>query len=236
MAQVPDVLGEIPSSWALPCVPAAGIQAGMLHRPAHRLAGLDRVRAGRTPIIPSGPAASGARSRTSPSSPPRRPPFPPGRTSSSRPPARTCSSSATHRQLQPPAESSSSPPAGAMIVVNETGIYISNGQGATITLIGPAVAINEPTSPSWAHDGDLMPAPDPAHGSHRSLLARRPGHPHRTQPAWSWSPACPSRPSPRPMPLPDAPSFLPPAMVHASPAQWIVGAVVSLRRGSPSPS
>ena len=32
---------------------------------------------------------------------------------------------------------------GAMIVVNETGIYISNGQGATITLIGPAVAIND---------------------------------------------------------------------------------------------
>ena len=31
---------------------------------------------------------------------------------------------------------------GAMIVINETGIYISNGQGATITLIGPAVAIN----------------------------------------------------------------------------------------------
>ena len=32
---------------------------------------------------------------------------------------------------------------GAMIVVNETGIYISNGQGATITLIGPIVAINQ---------------------------------------------------------------------------------------------
>ena len=32
---------------------------------------------------------------------------------------------------------------GAMIVVNETGIYISNGQGATITLIGPTVALNE---------------------------------------------------------------------------------------------
>jgi hypothetical protein len=29
-----------------------------------------------------------------------------------------------------------------MIVVNETGIYISNGQGAMITLVGPAVAIN----------------------------------------------------------------------------------------------
>src|SRR5262249_58978678 len=28
IAQVPDVLGETPSSWAMPCVPAAGIQAG----------------------------------------------------------------------------------------------------------------------------------------------------------------------------------------------------------------
>jgi hypothetical protein len=31
---------------------------------------------------------------------------------------------------------------GAMIVVNETGIYISNGQGAMITLVGPTVDIN----------------------------------------------------------------------------------------------
>jgi hypothetical protein len=31
---------------------------------------------------------------------------------------------------------------GAMIVVNDTGIYISNGKGASITLIGPTVAIN----------------------------------------------------------------------------------------------
>src|SRR5579871_6057307 len=27
-AQVPDVLGEVPSSWALPCASAAGLQAG----------------------------------------------------------------------------------------------------------------------------------------------------------------------------------------------------------------
>jgi hypothetical protein len=31
---------------------------------------------------------------------------------------------------------------GAMIVVNDTGIYISNGKGASITLIGPTVTIN----------------------------------------------------------------------------------------------
>ena len=48
IAQVPDVLGETPSSWAMPCVPAAGIQSGCLHRAAHRLAGVGRVRAGRS--------------------------------------------------------------------------------------------------------------------------------------------------------------------------------------------
>ena len=31
---------------------------------------------------------------------------------------------------------------GAMIVVNDTGIYISNGMGAMITMIGPAVDLN----------------------------------------------------------------------------------------------
>jgi hypothetical protein len=31
---------------------------------------------------------------------------------------------------------------GAMIVVNDTGIYIQNGKGASITMIGPAVDIN----------------------------------------------------------------------------------------------
>jgi len=33
-------------------------------------------------------------------------------------------------------------PTGAMIVVNDTGIYIQNGKGAAITLIGPTVTIN----------------------------------------------------------------------------------------------
>jgi uncharacterized protein involved in type VI secretion and phage assembly len=31
---------------------------------------------------------------------------------------------------------------GAMVVVNDSGIYISNGQGATINLVGPTVQIN----------------------------------------------------------------------------------------------
>jgi hypothetical protein len=31
---------------------------------------------------------------------------------------------------------------GASLIVNDTGIYLSNGKGATITLIGNMVAIN----------------------------------------------------------------------------------------------
>jgi hypothetical protein len=34
-------------------------------------------------------------------------------------------------------------PTGAMIVVNDTGIYINNGKGATIELVGPSVMINK---------------------------------------------------------------------------------------------
>lgn len=33
-------------------------------------------------------------------------------------------------------------PTGAMIVVNDSGIYLSNGQGASITMVGPIVTIN----------------------------------------------------------------------------------------------
>ena len=32
---------------------------------------------------------------------------------------------------------------GASIIVNDTGIYIQNGKGASITLVGPAVTINQ---------------------------------------------------------------------------------------------
>jgi len=31
---------------------------------------------------------------------------------------------------------------GAMVVVNDSGIYIDNGKGATITLVGPTVSVN----------------------------------------------------------------------------------------------
>jgi uncharacterized protein involved in type VI secretion and phage assembly len=32
---------------------------------------------------------------------------------------------------------------GAMLIVNDTGIYIQNGKGASITMVGPSVTINQ---------------------------------------------------------------------------------------------
>ena len=108
LAQVPDVLGEIPSSWCMPCVPAAGIQSGMF-------------------IVP----------------PPVLPPV-----------------IGQNICIQTPGQNtvliSDSVPtpitggivlkstSGAMIVCNDTGIYLSAGPGlASIWLVGPAIMMNE---------------------------------------------------------------------------------------------
>ena len=32
---------------------------------------------------------------------------------------------------------------GATLIVNDTGIYIQNGRGASVTLLGPTVTINQ---------------------------------------------------------------------------------------------
>jgi hypothetical protein len=141
IAQVPDVLGELPSSWAMPCVPASGIQSGCFIVPPIGSQVWIEFEQGNPdyPIWAGGfwglPADVPALALVPPA-------IPPGQ----------------NIVLQTPGQntlilSDSAPTpvtggivlkgaSGAMIVVNETGIYISNGQGATITLIGPTVAIN----------------------------------------------------------------------------------------------
>ncbi len=59
MVQVPDVSDVLPSTWAMPCLPFAGIQSGFYAVPADRLhaSGSSSSRATRT--TRSGPAASG---------------------------------------------------------------------------------------------------------------------------------------------------------------------------------
>lgn len=141
MLQCPDVLGETPSSWAMPCVPATGVQSGMFIVPAIGSQVWVEFEQGNPdyPIWSGGFWGSAADVPVLALAPPA---IPPGE----------------NIVLQTPGQntlvlSDSAPtPAtggivlkgasGAMLVINETGIYISNGQGATITLIGPTVAIN----------------------------------------------------------------------------------------------
>ncbi len=141
LVQVPDVFGELPSSWAMPCVPAAGIQSGIFIVPPLGSQVWVEFEQGDSnyPIWVGGFWGLVADVPIFATAPPA---IPPGQ----------------NILLQTTGQNmillSDGPPtpvtggivlksvSGAMIVVNETGIYISNGQGATITLIGPAVAIN----------------------------------------------------------------------------------------------
>jgi hypothetical protein len=141
LVQVPDVLGELPSSWAMPCVPAAGIQSGCFIVPPIGSQVWVEFEQGDPdyPIWAGGFWGLVADVPIFATAPPA---IPPGQ----------------NIVLQTTGQNmilvSDAPPtpvtggivlksvSGAMIVVNETGIYISNGQGATITLIGPIVDVN----------------------------------------------------------------------------------------------
>lgn len=136
-AQVPDVLGEIPSSWALPCVPVAGKQMGAYFVPQIGAGVWIEFEHG-DPDYPiwvgcyyglaaEVPALALAGVPASPS-----------------------------MLLQTAAQNTfviSDLPGptggimlksttGASIIVNDTGIYIQNGKGASLVMTGPTVTIN----------------------------------------------------------------------------------------------
>jgi hypothetical protein len=141
LVQVSAVMGEIPSSWAMPCVPAAGIQAGCFVLPPIGSQVWVEFEQGDPdyPIWTGGFWGLVAEVPLLATAPPA---IPPGQN--------ICLQTTGQNTLL----ISDAPPtpvtggivlksvSGAMIVVNETGIYITNGQGATITMIGPAVDIN----------------------------------------------------------------------------------------------
>ncbi len=141
MLQCPDVLGEIPSSWALPCVPAAGIQAGVFVVPPIGSQVWVEFEQGDPdyPIWTGGFWGLVADVPIFATAPPA---IPPGQNIV----LQTTGQNMIMVSDAPPSPVSGGivlkSVSGAMIVVNETGIYISNGQGAMITLIGPAVAVN----------------------------------------------------------------------------------------------
>jgi uncharacterized protein involved in type VI secretion and phage assembly len=137
MLMVPDVLGDIPSSWAMPCVPAAGMQMGTWFIPP--------IGAGVWVEFEQGdsdyPIWTGCWWSTGQA---------PGLALAVPPPV---SHLVMQTQLQNTLVISDAPGptggillksmTGAMIMINETGITISNGQGAMIVMSGPTVTVNE---------------------------------------------------------------------------------------------
>jgi len=136
-ATVPDVSGLLPTSWAMPCVPVAGKQSGVYLVPQIGAGVWIEFEQGDPdyPIWTGGfwgiaaevPALALAGNPASPSL-------------------------VLQSGLQNTLSISDLPgptggillkaTTGAMIMVNEIGITISNGQGATIVLAGPTVTIN----------------------------------------------------------------------------------------------
>jgi hypothetical protein len=141
MALVPDVLGLTPSSWALPCVPIAGKQEGIFAIPQIGAGVWIEFEQGDPdyPIWTGGFWGSAAEVPALALAPP---PIPPGQ---------NIVVQTTGQNTLVLSDAAPTPATGgivlksttgAMIVVNDSGIYISNGKGAMITLVGPTVTIN----------------------------------------------------------------------------------------------
>jgi len=135
---VPDVSAILPSSWAMPCVPIAGKQMGSYFVPQigsgvwvefeqgdpdypiwtgcfwGSSAELPALALTGNPVSPSIVLGTGLMNTVAVSDLPG-------------PTGGILLKSTT----------------GAFIMVNDTGIYIQNGKGASVTLIGPTVTINE---------------------------------------------------------------------------------------------
>jgi uncharacterized protein involved in type VI secretion and phage assembly len=135
--QVPDVAGLIPTSWAMPCFPASGKQMGAYMLPQigagvwvefeqgnmdypiwsgcwyGSVAEVPVLALAGIPVSPNIVLQTGAQNAIVISDVPG-------------PTGGIMLKSAT----------------GATLIVNDTGIYIQNGKGAMVTLVGPAVTIN----------------------------------------------------------------------------------------------
>jgi uncharacterized protein involved in type VI secretion and phage assembly len=138
MVMVPDVNALTPATWAMPCAPVAGLQAGLFSVPPigggvwveFEQGDLDYPiwvgaywgSAGEVPALAKTvpPAVNGLTIQT------------------------TLQNGLVISDLPGPTggimlKSAS----GASVIVNDTGIYLQNGKGASIVLVGPSVTVNQ---------------------------------------------------------------------------------------------
>jgi uncharacterized protein involved in type VI secretion and phage assembly len=138
MAIVPDVTGPLPSSWALPCVPMAGPQAGQFVLPQIGAAVWMEFEQGN----PDYPIWTGCFWGSVAEVPALALAAPPG----IQPIVLQTIGQNTLMISDVPGPTGGillKSTTGALISINEVGITITNGQGATILLTGPTVTINE---------------------------------------------------------------------------------------------
>jgi hypothetical protein len=141
-AIVPAVTGLAPSTWAMPCVPFAGKLEGFYAVPQVG-AGVWIEYEDGDPDKPIWVGGFWGLSAEVPSSALAPPPIPPGQ------------NVVIQTTLQNAIIVSDSAPTpasggiqlksitGASILVNDSGIYISNGKGAEITMVGPTITLNK---------------------------------------------------------------------------------------------
>lgn len=135
--QVPDVGGVVPATWAMPCVPVAGIQNGMFALPMIGSGVWVEFEQGN----PDYPIWVGCFWGSGAEVPALARATPPGLQAITL--QTTLQNGITVSDLPGPTGGIMIKSAtGAALIVNDTGIYIQNGKGAMITLVGPAVTIN----------------------------------------------------------------------------------------------
>lgn len=137
MVQVPDVSNVIPSSWAMPCVPLAGLQMGVYVVPPIGAGVWVEFEQG-DPDFPIWVGCWwGAASEL------------PALALAGLPASPNIVMQTTGQNTFVISDLPGGPGitlktrSGAMIVVNDTGILITNGKGATIAMTGPTVTINQ---------------------------------------------------------------------------------------------
>jgi uncharacterized protein involved in type VI secretion and phage assembly len=137
MVQVPDISNVIPSTWAMPCVPFTGIQSGLFVVPAIGSGVWIEFEHG----DPDYPIWTGGYWGSAAELPALALAGVPGLQS-------IVIQTTTQNTLMisdtpgPTGGILLKTATGAMIAINETGITISNGQGATILMNGPVVNVN----------------------------------------------------------------------------------------------
>lgn len=137
-ATVPDVSNILPGSWALPCLPLAGIQNGIFAVPAIGAGVWIEFEQGN----PDYPIWSGCFFGSAAEVP--------ALSLATPPPLQSIVLQTVGQNTLmisdlpgPTGGILLKTTAGAMIAINDVGITISNGQGATIVLAGPSVTVNE---------------------------------------------------------------------------------------------